>query len=1551
VLGSGFLVTLGVAVLLCLVGTVPPASAAPSPCATPGADGPQPALGGIVNTYFPGTSASVAVGATSLTVGASIGASTPIAVGDKVLIIQMQSADLNATNTDAYGDGVAGEPPSGATNWASAGTYEFAVAANSVTTAGGTLQLSAGTGNTYVSSAATATKGQETFQVVRVPQYSSATLGGNVTATPWNGAAGGVVVLDVAGNLDLNGFRIDVSASGFRGGAARALSGGAGGANTDVRTSAANAFNGGKAEGVAGTPRYVFDGATTTDTGVEGYPNGSFARGAPADAGGGATDGNPAANDQNPGGGGGANGGAGGHGGNSWSSNLAIGGAGGAAVPAPGFSHVVLGGGGGGGTRNNAGPSSGGVGGGLVMLDIGSLTGAGEIRTNGGSGQTAANDGGGGGGAGGSVVVEVASGTLAGLTVNANGGAGGNAWPTQAPGGFPGERHGPGGGGGGGVTALSTTGATTSTTGGAHGITTTANDAYNATDGSGGLAGTFVGSLPGAGNASTCSPLLTVTKTTSTPDVTNTPSGTTATYTIAITNAAGRNTAQAVAFSDVLPTGFTFASTGVVTLGGGATRPSTSDPSVGATSPNWSQFTIPGGGSVSLAFSVDVASTVGAGTLQNPATATYLDPARTTVGGTTTASYNPASSTGEDVRVRWPDLTIAKSHSGTFSRGGSGTYALTATNSGDAASSGPVTVTDILPGGLTPTIAAGTGWTCGIVTQTVTCSRSDVLAGGASHPPITVTVTVAQSAAGSLTNLASVAGGNEQVTGNNTASDPTSIVGSADLAVTKSSSPNPYTAGVAVTYTIVVTNNGPSDVSGGVVADTLPLSLTAPTWTCVVAPADGVCAATSGSGNIATTVDLKSGTSATFIVSATVAGGTVGVISNTVTVTPPGGVTDPIPGNNSATDTNPTVPVADLAVTKTSAPDPYVAGSPLTYTVTVTNNGPADVAGAAFADTVPAQVTAVSWTCAVTGTGSCGSASGSGNGISTTVDLANGAVAAFAISGTVSSGAVGPISNTASVSAPSGTTDPSPGNNSATNDNPAGSVQADPQIGISPASSSGSPGGSVTVTADVSNNGPNAAQNVQTIITVPPSFSVSSATGTGWSCSVALNFITCDFAGALAASTVAPAVTLQLTLPGTAGGYALTATVSSSTPDTNNANNTANAAVTVSAPQPPAPPRADLSLTKTISSAVAESGDQISYLLAVHNNGPDPAADLVITDTLPAGLTFVSATGDGWVCTNVSPTITCSRAQLALGATSTVTLVVTTAAGGTIANTAGVSASTNDPTAANDVASATVSVTSRIDLAVSKVASALTFVPGKPLAFTIVVRNTGPDDVAGALVRDVVPAALNGFAWACAAVLAQCGDLAGSGSILQTVGIQAGGRLIYRLTGPVTQQSVETIVNQVTVSAPAGVVDADLSNNAATARVRRGVVATRLEVAVSPAVATVASGAPQRFVVKTTNTGAGAAKGVVTCIMIPVGASIARAAGGYVTTGRYCWRRASLRAGETVPYVIFIRGDRRQAEHLALVASAVARNASATFAQARLNVLAAVTEMTGGYTG
>jgi len=123
-----------------------------------------------------------------------------------------------------------------------------------------------------------------------------------------------------------------------------------------------------------------------------------------------------------------------------------------------------------------------------------------------------------------------------------------------------------------------------------------------------------------------------------------------------------------------------------------------------------------------------------------------------------------------------PDLTIASTHSGNFLQGQTGaTYTITATNSGTASTSGTVTVADTVPAGLTATGIAGNGWTC---TQQPSgpCTRSDVLAAGASYPAIALTVTVAVNAPSSVTNTATVSGGGETNTSNDTANDLTTII-------------------------------------------------------------------------------------------------------------------------------------------------------------------------------------------------------------------------------------------------------------------------------------------------------------------------------------------------------------------------------------------------------------------------------------------------------------------------------------------------------------------------------------------------------------------------------------------------------------------------------------------------------------------------------------------------------------------------------------------------------------------------------------------------------
>ena len=107
--------------------------------------------------------------------------------------------------------------------------------------------------------------------------------------------------------------------------------------------------------------------------------------------------------------------------------------------------------------------------------------------------------------------------------------------------------------------------------------------------------------------------------------------------------------------------------------------------------------------------------------------------------------------------------------------------------------------------------------------------------------------------------------------------------------------------------------------------DALPATLTGATWTCVGA-LGGTCTA-SGAGNIADTVNLPSGASVTYTLSATLSASATGTLVNTAAVAPPAGVTDPNPGNNSATDTDTINPTADLAITKTDGTTTAVPGS------------------------------------------------------------------------------------------------------------------------------------------------------------------------------------------------------------------------------------------------------------------------------------------------------------------------------------------------------------------------------------------------------------------------------------------------------------------------------------------------------------------------------------------------------------------------------------------------------------------------------------------------
>lgn len=452
---------------------------------------------GYPNTFYPASQSNVPAGSTSIVLGAPTYGTTPISAGDILLIIQMQGAQINSSNNSNYGAGTGTGGGYLNNGQLLAGNMEYVVASNSVSIGGGTLNLVSGLVNSYKNTPF-GTDGQYTYQVIRVPVYYDVKLMGSFTAPRWDGYSGGVVVLYATDKILMNSYTIDASGLGFRGGGGRVFSGAGSGSSNDFITPASSNANGGKGEGIAGTPKYLNHNNSFLDvSGTEGYPNGSYAKGAPANAGGGGTDGNPANNnDENTGGGGGANGGAGGNGGKAWSSATPSGGRPGAAFAEVSASRLIMGGGGGAGTTNNGTgtpnsgtgfASSGAAGGGIVIL-IGQngITGTGTIKVNGTSANSSVtNDGSGGGGAGGTVLIYSGNGIASNLTVQAKGGVGGSN-QVSVP--APADAHGPGGGGGGGVIYSNATlnGSSTAAGGGA-GTTSLQTINYGATSGANGV--------------------------------------------------------------------------------------------------------------------------------------------------------------------------------------------------------------------------------------------------------------------------------------------------------------------------------------------------------------------------------------------------------------------------------------------------------------------------------------------------------------------------------------------------------------------------------------------------------------------------------------------------------------------------------------------------------------------------------------------------------------------------------------------------------------------------------------------------------------------------------------------------------------------------------------------------------------------------------------------------------------------------------------------------------------------------------------------------------
>ena len=368
--------------------------------------------------------------------------------------------------------------------------------------------------------------------------------------------------------------------------------------------------------------------------------------------------------------------------------------------------------------------------------------------------------------------------------------------------------------------------------------------------------------------------------------------GTSTTYTIVATNL-GPNAVAGASVVDTPPAGVTFTGwTCVASAGSACGNPSGSGPIN-------ELVTLLNGGNATYTVTAAVASGA-TGTISNTATvtapATVVDP-------------NSANNTATDTDTLTPvaDLAITKTDGVATIVPGSGiAYTIVASNAGPSTAVG-ATVADTFPAAITRRdldVRRCRRWHVSRRRARATSARASTCRPAARRRSPSSARSPRRRPVHSSTPRRSPRRPASPIRIRRTIRRPTPTrsTPTADLAITKTDGVATVTPGAGITYTIVASNAGPSNAIGATVTDTLPAAILGATWTCAGA-GGGTCPA-SGSGNINASVNLPAGASVTFTLSGTVSAAATGTLVNTATVTAPAGVTDPNPGNNSATDTD-----------------------------------------------------------------------------------------------------------------------------------------------------------------------------------------------------------------------------------------------------------------------------------------------------------------------------------------------------------------------------------------------------------------------------------------------------------------------------------------------------------------------------------------------------------------------------------------------------------------------------------------------------------------------
>lgn len=762
-------------------------------------------------------------------------------------------------------------------------------------------------------------------------------------------------------------------------------------------------------------------------------------------------------------------------------------------------------------------------------------------------------------------------------------------------------------------------------------------------------------------------------------------------------------------------------------------------------------------------------------------------PSASTSVSVTTANTVPAGAATDSatITVLTNDLAITKQDVGAFQLSLDGGYTIDVENVGNAATIDDITVTDQLPAPLTFVSFGDTDetWTCSATSGgLLTCVTNVELAPGDSLPTIEVEVEVGTGSGPiEVTNTATVETDGDVNPDNDSSSVTTQLVTN-DLAVSATFEgpldgdlSSDLVIGKPATLTLDVENIGSAPTLDDVsVLNTLPEGVTvanfddlSASWMCEARDLAGkpgfICMTASG-------VTIADGDSLPIAVNLNVGGGTPGGINDARVDTP----FDGDPSNNEeklAVTINP--PQSQLALSLTGDPL-YTLDDPGVLGFTVTNNGLGATTTTTVVIELPAGVTFQTVVLVGPDDWECASEPADDDASLVTCTTSE----AIGAEGGELSGAIGIV------------VDPTVSDTEvAATASSANQIGQDAEATISlavavnsltltktadPSFTVGLPG---TFTIAVTNDGNGATTGDITVTdTLPEGTTFVSFDGTNeaWECEDDGADLTCVTPGPLATDASLPDIVVNVDvdmdgLPSVTN----TATVDS-------ANNTGGEASTDSVTVDVL--TNDVTITKDVVNPESVNlGEPATFTLTVGNLGDAATVgDVVVTDSLPAGLEYVSATGDGWTCTEDAGEITCDLdGSVAPGATSVITVVVNVGedAWPEATNTAEVTTDF-DSNLDNNTDSATVNPT-RPDLGIEVIANG-PFVVDNIVSFTINVANngsgatTGPIVVEGGYTEALEGGFVDGSDWTCEATML----VGGNGFRCETPGpLAAGGSL------------------------------------------------------------------------------------------------------------------------------------------------------------------------------